>query len=99
GDIILRTRADGSILRVRDVGRVELGAQNYGSFGRVAGKPAALVGIFQRPGATALEVSRGVQAAVARLAPSFPPGVSHARPYNTTEFVRVSIEEVVHTLV
>ena len=97
-DIILRTRADGSILRVRDVGRVELGAQSYGSFGRVGGKPAALIGIFQLPGANALDVSRGVQAAVARLAPSFPSGVTHTRPYNTTEFVRVSIEEVVQTL-
>ncbi len=97
-DIILRTRADGSILRVRDVGRVELGAQNYGSFGRVGGKPAALIGIFQLPGANALDVSKGVQAAVARLAPSFPSGVTHTRPYNTTEFVRVSIEEVVQTL-
>ena len=97
-DIILRTRSDGSILRVRDVARVELGAQNYGSFGRVGGKPSALVGVFQLPGANALEVSRGVQAAMARLAPSFPSGVHHERPYNTTEFVRVSIEEVVLTL-
>jgi hydrophobe/amphiphile efflux-1 (HAE1) family protein len=97
-DIILRTRADGSVLRLRDAGRVELGAQSYGSFGRVGGKPAALIGIFQLPGANALDVSRGVQAAVARLAPSFPSGVSHTRPYNTTEFVRVSIEEVLHTL-
>ncbi len=97
-DIILRTRVDGSVLRVRDIGRVELGAQSYGSFGRVGGKPAALVGIFQLPGANALDVSRGVQAAVARLAPSFPSGVTHTRPYNTTEFVRVSIEEVVQTL-
>ncbi len=97
-DIILRTRADGSVLRVHDVGRVELGAQSYGSFGRVGGKPAALIGIFQLPGANALDVSRGVQAAVARLAPSFPSGVTHARPYNTTEFVRVSIIEVVETL-
>jgi hydrophobe/amphiphile efflux-1 (HAE1) family protein len=97
-DIILRTRADGSVLRVADVGRVELGAQSYGSFGRVGGKPAALIGIFQLPGANALDVSRGVQAAVARLAPSFPSGVTHTRPYNTTEFVRVSIIEVVETL-
>jgi hydrophobe/amphiphile efflux-1 (HAE1) family protein len=97
-DIILRTRADGSVLRVRDVGRVELGAQSYGSFGRVGGQPAALIGVFQRPGANALEVSRGVQAAMARLAPGFPGGVTHTRPYNTTEFVRVSIDEVVHTL-
>ena len=77
---------------------MELGAQSYGSFGRVGGKPAALIGIFQLPGANALDVSRGVQAAVARLAPSFPSGVTHTRPYNTTEFVRVSIEEVVQTL-
>ena len=98
-DIILRTRADGSLLRVRDVARVELGAQSYGSFGRVHGAPAALIGIFQLPGANALDVSKGVQAAVARLAPSFPSGVTHTRPYNTTEFVRVSIEEVVLTLI
>jgi hydrophobe/amphiphile efflux-1 (HAE1) family protein len=97
-NIILRTRADGSMLRVRDVGRVELGAQSYGSFGRVGGRPAALVGIFQLPDANALDVSRGVEAAMARLAPSFPSGVSHLRPYNTTEFVRVSIKEVVETL-
>ncbi len=97
-DIILRTRSDGSVLRVRDVARVELGAQSYGAFGRVGGSPAALIGIFQLPGANALDVSKGVQAAVARLAPSFPSGVTHTRPYNTTEFVRVSIEEVVLTL-
>ncbi|HEY4908868.1 MAG TPA: efflux RND transporter permease subunit [Methylomirabilota bacterium] len=73
-------------------------AQSYGSFWRVGGKPAALIGIFQLPGANALDVSKGVIAAVARLAPSFSSGVTHTRPYNTTEFVRVSIEEVVLTL-
>src|SRR5262245_7203137 len=97
-NIILRTRSDGSVLRVRDVARVELGAQSYASFGRVAGKPAALVGIFQLPDANALDVSRGVVNAMARLAPNFPSGVAYTRPYNTTEFVRQSIEEVVTTL-
>jgi hydrophobe/amphiphile efflux-1 (HAE1) family protein len=97
-DIILRTRADGSVLRVRDVGRVELGAQSYGSFGRVGGRPAALIGIFQLPDANALDVARGIEAAMARLAPSFPSGVAHSLPYETTEFVRVSIEEVVMAL-
>jgi hydrophobe/amphiphile efflux-1 (HAE1) family protein len=97
-EIILRTRADGSALRLRDVARVELGAQSYGSFGRVSGAPAALVGIFQLPDANALDVSRGVQAAMARLAPGLPSGVAYTRPYNTTEFVRVSILEVVETL-
>jgi hypothetical protein len=72
---------------VRDVGRVELGAQSYGSFGRVGGKPRALVGIVPASRANALQVSQGVQAAMARLAPSFPSGVAHTRPYNTTEFV------------
>ncbi len=97
-DIILRTRPDGSVLRVHDVGRVELGAQSYGSFGRVGGKPAALIGIFQLPDANALDVARGVEAAMARLAPSFPSGVTYTLPYNTTDFVRVSIEEVILTL-
>ncbi|HEY7648186.1 MAG TPA: multidrug efflux RND transporter permease subunit [Methylomirabilota bacterium] len=97
-DIILRTRADGSVLRVRDVGRVELGAQSYGSFGRVAGKPAALIGVFQLPDANALDVARGVERAMERLAPSFPSGVTYTLPYNTTEFVRASIKEVVETL-
>jgi len=97
-DVILRTGSDGSVLRIRDVARVELGAQSYGSFGRVAGKPAALVGVFQLPDANALDVSRGVAAAMARLAPTLPSGVAYTRPYNTTEFVRVSIEEVILTL-
>jgi hydrophobe/amphiphile efflux-1 (HAE1) family protein len=97
-DIILRTRSDGSVLRVRDVGRVELGSQSYGSFGRVGGKPAALIGIFQLPGANALDVDRGVRAAMERLAPRFPSGVGYTLPYDTTGFVRVSIEEVVKTL-
>ena len=98
-NIILRTRADGSVLRLRDVGRAELGAQSYGSFGRVGGKPAALVGVFQLPNANALDVSRGVQRAMARLAPGFPSGIAHTRPYNTTDFVHDSIVEVVRTLV
>jgi hydrophobe/amphiphile efflux-1 (HAE1) family protein len=98
GDIILRTRPDGSVLRVRDVARVELGAQSYGGFGRIGGKPGALIGIFQLPGANALDVDRGVRAAMERLAPRFPSGVAYTLPYDTTQFVRVSIEEVVRTL-
>jgi multidrug efflux pump len=97
-DIILRTRPDGSVLRVRDVARVELGAQSYGGFGRLGGKPAALIGIFQLPGANALDMDRGVRAAMERLAPRFPSGVAYTLPYDTTQFVRVSIEEVVQTL-
>ncbi len=97
-DIILRTRPDGSALRLRDVARVELGAQSYGGFGRIGGKPGALVGIFQLPGANALDVDRGIRAAMERLAPRFPSGVAYTLPYDTTQFVRVSIEEVVQTL-
>jgi hydrophobe/amphiphile efflux-1 (HAE1) family protein len=97
-DIILRTRPDGSVLRVHDVARVELGAQSYGGFGRIGGKPGAIIGIFQLPGANALDVDRGVRAAMERLAPRFPSGVAYTLPYDTTQFVRVSIEEVVQTL-
>ena len=90
-DIILRTRSDGSLLRVRDVARVELGAQSYGSFGRVGGKPAALIGDLPAP---RRQCPRGLEGRAGRRwpgsRPSFPSGVTHTRPYNTTEFVRGS---------
>src|SRR3989442_6859904 len=98
GEKNLRPRIDSAVLRLRGVRSVELGVKNYRSFGRFGENPADHIGIFQLPGANALEVSRGVQTAMARLAPSFPSGVTHTRPYNTTEFVRVSIEEVTRTL-
>jgi hydrophobe/amphiphile efflux-1 (HAE1) family protein len=96
--ILLRTEPDGSSLRLKDVARVELGAKDYDFIGRINGKPATLVGIFLQPGANALDVADEVNRTVAELATRFPKGMTYSLPYDTTRFVRVSIEEVVKTL-
>ncbi len=96
-DIIVRADATG-IVRVRDVARVELGSKDYDFVGRINGKPATLVGVFLQPGANALSVAKEVDGTVAGLAKAFPKGISYSVPYDTTRFVKVSIEEVVKTL-
>ena len=97
-EIILRTEPDGSTLRLKDVARIELGAKDYDFIGRINGKPATLVGIFLQPGANALDVAAEVNRTVADLATRFPTGMTYSVPYDTTRFVKVSIEEVVITL-
>ncbi|MES2959010.1 MAG: efflux RND transporter permease subunit [Pseudomonadota bacterium] len=97
-EIILRTEPDGSTLRLKDVARIELGAKDYDFIGRINGKPATLVGIFLQPGANALDVAAEVNRTVADLATRFPSGMTYTVPYDTTRFVKVSIEEVVITL-
>jgi len=97
-DIIVRAASDGSAVRLKDVARVELGAKDYDFLGRINGKPATLIGVFLQPGANALDVAAEVEATVARLAPRFPKGLAYSVPYDTTRFVKVSIEEVVKTL-
>ncbi len=97
-DVILRTESDGSILRLRDVARVELGAQSYNFVGKVNGVNAVPVGIFLAPGANALATAEAVRETVARLAEDFPTGVAYTIPYDTTKFVEISIREVVRTL-
>ena len=97
-EILLRTDPDGSTLRLKDVARVELGAKDYDFIGRINGKPATLVGIFLQPGANALDVAAEVNRTVAELATRFPKGMTYSVPYDTTRFVKVSIEEVIITL-
>ncbi len=97
-NIIIRTNASGSTLRLGDVARVELGSKNYDFIGRVNGKQATLVGIFLQPGANALEVAEKVTGTVESLAERFPDGIAYSVVYDTTRFVRVSIREVVKTL-
>jgi HAE1 family hydrophobic/amphiphilic exporter-1/multidrug efflux pump len=97
-NIVLRANGDGSLLRLKDVARVELGSKDYEFIGRVNGKPATLVGIFLQPGANALDTGERVKNEVARLSGRFPQGLSYSIPYDTTRFVRVSIREVVITL-
>ncbi len=97
-DIILKTSPDGAVTHLSDVARVELDAQEYGLRSLLDNKQAVGVGIMQSPGANALDVSSKVRAAMTELAQDFPPGVEYRIEYDPTQFVRSSIEAVVHTL-
>ncbi|WP_299411189.1 efflux RND transporter permease subunit [Acaryochloris sp. IP29b_bin.148] len=90
---------NGNLIKLRDVGRVELGAENYGSFLRFRGKEAVGLGIFQIPGSNALEVARGVKETMADLAQDFPPGMTYDIGFDTTDYVEQSLTEVVWTLI
>jgi multidrug efflux pump len=97
--ILLRSSAQGGEVRLRDVARVEIGAENYGIVGRFNGSPAAGIGIKLAAGANALETADAVRARVETMKPYFPAGVEVVVPYDTTPFVRLSIMNVVQTLV
>lgn len=98
GNIVLRSDGNG-ILRLRDVARIDLGSQSYSTSALVSGKPAALLGVKQLPGANALEVAKGARAELDRLAQYFPPGVECTVVLDTSDFVHSSIEEVLVTFV
>ncbi|MBS0432783.1 MAG: multidrug efflux RND transporter permease subunit [Proteobacteria bacterium] len=97
-NIILRANSDGSVVRLGDVARVELGSYSYDNFSRLDGKPVAAFGVSLLSGANALTVARAVGAKMDQLAKNFPPGVVWSIPVDTTGFVKVSIVEVVKTL-
>jgi HAE1 family hydrophobic/amphiphilic exporter-1/multidrug efflux pump len=97
-DIILRANGDGSLLRLKDVARVELAGKDYSFLGKYNGKPATLMGIFLQPGANQLEVGEAVRTRLGELQQRFPAGLTYAIPFDTTMFVEVSIREVVITL-
>ncbi|MCP3140786.1 efflux RND transporter permease subunit [Pyxidicoccus xibeiensis] len=99
GDIVLMRQNDGKSVRVKDVGRVEMGAENYGTLLRFSGKTAVGLAIFQLPTANALDVRDGVYAELERLSQQFPPGMQFQTGTDTTLAVRASIHEVVQTLV
>jgi HAE1 family hydrophobic/amphiphilic exporter-1 len=99
GDIIVKTTPDGRITYLRDVATIELGAQVYDQFAEQSGQKAANVLIYQLPGSNALEVARGVRAAMERMKQSFPPDVEYMIPFDTTLFVNAAIEEVYSTLI
>ena len=96
--IIVRASADGSMLRLKDVARVELGSKDYDFVGRRNGQPATLMGIFLKPGANALDTANEVKKTLKELSTRFPDGLTYAVPYDTTDFVQVSIREVLYTL-
>jgi HAE1 family hydrophobic/amphiphilic exporter-1 len=96
--IPLRTNPDGSIVRVRDVGRTELGTEKYGTQALHNGLPSSALAIRQAPGANALDTADAVRAKMEELSRYFPPGMKVIYPYDTTPFVKVAIAEVVKTL-
>ncbi|WP_018323064.1 efflux RND transporter permease subunit [Bradyrhizobium sp. WSM2793] len=97
-DIILRTATTGQTVRIGDVARVELGSKSYDSAARYNGKPAAGMGISLATGANAVATSEAVKARVAQLSAAMPEGLRVVYPYDTTPFVKLSIEKVIHTL-
>jgi multidrug efflux pump len=98
-DIILRTSTSGQTVRLKDVARVELGSKSYDSVARYNGKPAAGMGISLATGANAVATSEGVKTRINQLTANMPAGLKVIYPYDTTPFVKLSIEKVVHTLV
>jgi HAE1 family hydrophobic/amphiphilic exporter-1 len=98
GNIILRSNPDGSVLHLKDVARIELGAQTYNLNGRFEGKPAAVLAIYQLPGSNAVETAKNVRAELAVLSKSFPPDMSSAVPLDTTAAVNAGIHEILVTL-
>ena len=99
GNIRLKTSSAGAVVRLRDVARVALGAENYGFDTKFNGKPASGFGVKLAPGANALSTVEAVKAEVATLARNLPGDVKVAYPYDTTPFVRLSVEQVISTLV
>ena len=98
GDITLRALTDGSTVRLKDVARIELGGQSYATTARLNGQPSVGMGVQLAPGANALAVANAVKARMAELKGFFPAGVDYTIPYDSSTFVEISIEQVVHTL-
>ncbi len=97
-DIVVRRKDDGTIVRVRDVARVELDSENYETAGWLSGKPAGTIPVYQLSDANALDIVKQVRAEMERLKKSFPPGLDYRIAYDTTKYVRENIAEVQQTL-
>jgi multidrug efflux pump len=98
GDIIVKTGSDGAVTRLRDIARLELGAADYSLRSLLDNQSAVAIGVFAAPGSNAIAISDGVRATMKDIAKAMPEDVEFAIVYDTTQFVRASIESVVHTL-
>ncbi|TXJ16448.1 MAG: efflux RND transporter permease subunit [Alicycliphilus sp.] len=98
GNIVLRANTDGSNVRLKDVARIELGAQSYSTSAQLNGAPAVGMGVQLTPSANALATARAVRTKLTQLQQFFPQGVKYSIPFDTSTFISVSIEKVVHTL-
>ena len=98
-DVVIRTDTDGRQVKVSDVARVELGAQDYGANTYLSGKPTVIAAVFQRPGSNALAAAQAVSAEMETMSKKFPKGLAYKVIYNPTEFIAQSIDSVKHTLI
>ena len=98
GDVVLRANADGSTVRLRDVARIELGAQSYGTAARLNGNPSTGIGVQLSPTGNALATAKAVKVRMEELSKFFPQGVKYSIPYDSSKFVDISIRQVVETL-
>lgn len=98
GDIIVRANADGSYLRLKDVADIELGASSYSAKSQLNNAPSGAIAVYQAPGANALDVADAVYATLDKLAARFPEQMGYKILYDTTNFVRASVKEVIETL-
>src|SRR6185436_16470267 len=98
-DIIIRGTNTAAQVRIRDIGRAELGSQDYNSFGRLDGKPAGAMAVYLLPGANQLEAAKQIYESMARAKTLFPPDMDYKIVYDTTPAVEASIESIVHTFV
>src|SRR5205085_499124 len=98
GQVVVRSNSDGSVVRLKDVARIELGAQNYQQIGRVNGQPGCIVAIFQAPGSNALAVADGVRKTIADLKTRFPADLDYVITLDTTQPVTAGIHDIINTL-
>ncbi len=99
GNVVLRANTDGSAVRLKDVARIELGAQTYATSARLNGKPSTGIGVQLTPSGNALAAAKAVRAKMEELKPFFPQGVTYAIPYDSSRFVDISIRQVAQTLI
>jgi len=97
-DLVLKTNPDGSLVKFKDVGRAELGAESYSSFLRYRGNEAVGLGIYQLPGSNAIEVANAVQSEIVSLSSKFPPGLKEEIAFDITRYIEASMLEVISTL-
>jgi HAE1 family hydrophobic/amphiphilic exporter-1 len=98
GNIVIRANPDGSLVHLKDVGRIELGAQSYNMIGRLNGKPAAIIALYQLPGTNAIDAANGAKKLMVQLKEKFPADLDYVVALDTTLAVTEGIKEIVHTL-
>jgi multidrug efflux pump len=99
GQIIIKANSDGSLVRMSDIGRVEMGMKTYDAIGRFKGKPAPAIAVYQAPGSNAVQLRKQLDGTMEELAREFPVGIHYEKGLDTVEFVTASVEEVIKTLI